>query len=87
MSSSVFSEVFIAEEVDGVGEKGSGDTTMVDIQTLLEAFLNMSLKYACFSKAFFLIKSNTSGLQTTLLKCQVIRQRNKQMLSSVFIYR
>ena len=25
-----FSGVFVAEEVDGVGEKGSGDTTIVD---------------------------------------------------------
>jgi hypothetical protein len=54
-SSSVFSEVCIAEEVDGVGEKVSGDTTVVDIQTLLEAFLNMSLRYACYSdETFFL---------------------------------
>jgi hypothetical protein len=37
------SGVFIAEEADGVGDKGSGNTTMVDIETLLEAFLNMSL--------------------------------------------
>jgi hypothetical protein len=39
----MFSGVFIAEEVDGVGDSGSGDTTMVDVQTLLEAFLHMSL--------------------------------------------
>jgi hypothetical protein len=32
-SSSVFCGVFIAEEED----KGSGDTTMVDVQALLEA--------------------------------------------------
>ena len=42
-SSSVFSGVLTAEEVDGVGDKWSGDTTVVDVQTLLEAFLNMSL--------------------------------------------
>ena len=42
----MFSGVFIAEEVDGVGDKGSGDTTVVDVQTVLEAFLNMSLKSA-----------------------------------------
>jgi hypothetical protein len=35
----VFSGTFIAEEVDEVGEKGSGDTTMIDVQTPLEAFL------------------------------------------------
>ena len=39
----MFSGVFIAEEVDGVGDKGSGGTTTVDVWTLLEAFLNMSL--------------------------------------------
>jgi hypothetical protein len=42
-SSSVFSGVFIAEE-----EKGSGDTPMVDVQALLEAYLNMFLRYASF---------------------------------------
>jgi hypothetical protein len=50
----VFSGVFIAEEVDGVGDRGSGDTTMVDVQILLEAFLNMPLRSACFiDEAFF----------------------------------
>jgi hypothetical protein len=39
----VFSGAFIAEEVDRIGDKGSGDTTMVYVQILLEAFLNMSL--------------------------------------------
>jgi len=33
----VFSGVFIAEEVDGVGDKGSQDTTTGGILTLLEA--------------------------------------------------
>jgi hypothetical protein len=49
----VFSGVFVAEEVDGIGEKGSGDTT-VDVQTLLEAFLYMFPRYACLiGEAFF----------------------------------
>jgi hypothetical protein len=39
-SSSEFSGVFIAEEVDRVGDIGSGDATVVDVQTLLEAVLN-----------------------------------------------
>jgi hypothetical protein len=43
-----FFGVFIAEEVDGVGDKGSRDTTMVDVQTFLEASLNMSLRSVCF---------------------------------------
>jgi hypothetical protein len=52
--SSVFSGVFIAQKVDGVGGNGSEDTTMFDVQTLLEAFLNMSPRSACFTdEAFF----------------------------------
>jgi len=38
--SSVFSGVVFAEEVD-VGDEESGDTTTVDVQALLEAFLNI----------------------------------------------
>ena len=34
----MFFGVFIAEEVDAVGDKGSGDTPVSDAQTLLEAF-------------------------------------------------
>jgi hypothetical protein len=34
--------VFVAEEVDRVRDKGSGDKTTVDVQALLVAFLNMS---------------------------------------------
>ena len=37
---------FVSEEVDGEGEKGSRDTTTVNVKTLLEAFLNMSLRSA-----------------------------------------
>ena len=32
------SGVFIAEEVDGVGDMGLGDSTMVDAETFLEVF-------------------------------------------------
>jgi hypothetical protein len=64
---SVFPGVFVAEEV-GLGHKGSGDTTMIDIHTFLVAFLSMALQYACFSDAaFLLVKSKTSSLWTTLL--------------------
>jgi hypothetical protein len=70
----VFSGVFIAEEFDGVRDRGSGDIRMVCLQTLLEAFLNMSLRSACFvDEAFFQVKSKTSALETTLIKCQNIR--------------
>jgi hypothetical protein len=50
----VFSGVFVAEEVDGVGDRGSGCTTMVYVQTCIEAFLNMSLRSACFIDEAFL---------------------------------
>jgi hypothetical protein len=38
----VFYEVFTAEELGGEGDKRSGDTTMVEVQTILEALLKMS---------------------------------------------
>jgi hypothetical protein len=44
----MFSGVFITEEIDGVGGKGSRNT-MVDEQALLEDFLKLSLRSACFS--------------------------------------
>ena len=47
--SSVFSGVFIAEEED----KGSGDITMVDVQALLEACLNVFLRCAFFDEVSF----------------------------------
>ena len=34
----MFFGVFIAEEVDGLGNEGLEDTTMLDVQTFLEAF-------------------------------------------------
>jgi len=47
-------------------------TTMVYVQTLLEDFLNMFLRSACFiDQSFLLVKSNTSSLGTGL-KCQII---------------
>jgi len=54
----MFSVIFIAAEVDGVGNKGSRDTKTVDVQTHLEAFLNMSIRSTCFiDKAFFYCKA------------------------------
>jgi hypothetical protein len=48
----VFCGVFIAEEVDEVAEKGSRDTRMVEVLTLLGAFLNMFVR--CFiDETFF----------------------------------
>ena len=34
----MLSGVFIAEEVYGVGDKGPGDTTTAEVQTVLETF-------------------------------------------------
>jgi len=66
----VFSRVYIAEEADGVRDKGSGDTTTVDVWTLMD-FLDMSLRSACFTdKVFFVVKSKTSSVGTALRKCQ-----------------
>jgi hypothetical protein len=44
----VFSGVFTTQEGDEEGYKESGYTTMVDVQTLLEAFLIMSLRFVFF---------------------------------------
>lgn len=43
---------FITQEVDGEEDKGSGNT--IDVKTLVDAFLNMSLRSSCFrDEAFF----------------------------------
>ena len=49
----MFSGIFIAKEVDGVGDMGSGDPTAIEVQTLLGAFLNLSLRPAHFTDEFF----------------------------------
>jgi hypothetical protein len=48
----VFSIVFIAEVVDGVGDNRSEGTAMVDVHTLLAAFLK-NLRSAHFMEAAF----------------------------------
>ena len=56
-------------EVDSVGDEGSGDTTVVDLQIFLKAFLNMFLISACFfDDAFLLLKNKTSSIGINLLK-------------------
>lgn len=72
----MFSGVFIAEAVDGVGKKGSGGTTVVDVQTLLETTLNMSLRSGCLTDKTFSDKKENSALGTTLLKCQINKISN-----------
>jgi hypothetical protein len=44
----------MAKEVDGVGDKGSGGTTVVDVHTHIEAFLNTVLRSARFFGEGFL---------------------------------
>ena len=42
---------FITQDVDRVEDKGSGDT--IDVKTLMDAFLNMSLRSCFIDEAFF----------------------------------
>ena len=63
VSSSVFSGVFTADEVYRVRDKGSGDTTIVDGQNFLEAFLNISLDLPVSLTHFDLVKSKFSVLR------------------------
>jgi len=49
----VFSIIFITEEIHGMGEEGSGDNTMIDVQTYSEAFLNMTPRSVSIMKLFF----------------------------------
>jgi hypothetical protein len=53
----VVSEVFTVEELDGVQDKGSADTTMVNVETLTKTF----------------VKKKTSGLGIFLVKCCSVR--------------
>jgi hypothetical protein len=55
-SYSLFPGVYLAEEVDGLGDKGSGNITIFDLQTLLEEFLGMSLRSACSVYGNFLVE-------------------------------
>jgi len=64
----MFSEVFVFFKVNRVGDKRSGNTRTLYVQTLLEALLNMSVRSACFTdKAFFFggVKCKTSALGTS----------------------
>jgi hypothetical protein len=47
--------------------------TLVVVQTLLEVLLNMPLRSAHFTGEAFLVKSKTSSLGTTLLKCEIFK--------------
>jgi len=43
-----------SRNVEGVGGKGSGDGAAIEPQTFFEAFLNISLRSACFPVEAFL---------------------------------
>jgi hypothetical protein len=62
----ISSGVFVAEKLDGAGDKGSGDTRATDVQTLLEAILKM---YCHNDEAFSLIKNKASNLEIIILRC------------------
>jgi hypothetical protein len=54
----LFSGIFIDKEVDGVGGKGSGRTTTVDVYTPGGLFQHVSIRSACFiTKAFFWLEA------------------------------
>ena len=50
------------------------------VKTLLEAFLNMSLRCSCCSDEAFCGKSKTCGLEPLFFKCQIIRCRIKGLV-------
>lgn len=60
----MFSAVFMAADVNGVRDGGSGDTT-VDVQTLLEDFPNISLRYICLNDAYSGKKQRFFDYQTS----------------------
>ena len=79
--------VYVAKEVDAVENKGSGNTTLVDLQTLLEAFLNVSLRSACFSdEVFFMVKDNkTFSFGTTLRVIRISKLLCSELNFTVFV--
>jgi hypothetical protein len=69
----VFSGVYVAYECDEVGDMGSENITTVDVQILLETFLNMPLRSACFiGEAPHQGGNKVLGLGTNV-ECQIIR--------------
>ena len=57
----------------GVGGRGSGDTTMVHVQSLLGAFMDISLRSASLiDEALFMLKSKNLTFEL-LLKYRIIR--------------
>jgi hypothetical protein len=65
-------QVFIAEEADGVGDKGSGDTTTADEDNLRGLFEHVP-GISLFTDKAFSGKSKTYSPGFILLNCLVIR--------------
>jgi len=76
----MFSEVFIFFKVNIVGHKRSGNTTTLDVQTLLEALLKMSVRSACFTDKAFFFWLNAKLPPLGLLKYQIIRSQINRIL-------
>ena len=76
-SSSVPSRVFVAAEVGGRGDKGSGNTTTVDVQTLLKALLNISF-HGVFSPRTTLASYHTKNPPSELSMSNKIVMNRKQ---------
>ena len=73
-SSSVLSGILVAAEIGGREDKGSGNTTTVDVQSLLKTILNISLRLSSFiDGSLFLVKRKTSSLWTTTPHFRIIR--------------
>jgi hypothetical protein len=63
----------LAKEFDGVGYRKSGDTTVVKVQTNLEACLNMSQNSDCFNDEAPFFPPFFYFLAAALLKSRIIR--------------
>ena len=73
-SSSVPSRILVAAEIGGREDKGSGNTTTVDAQTLLKACLDVYQRLSSFiDGSLFLVKRKTSSLWTTTPHFWIIR--------------
>ena len=65
----MFDGGYVAKEDDVVENKAPGNTTSVDLQTLLETFLNVSLRSAGFIDGdvfFFFLEGKIFSFGTTL---------------------
>jgi len=53
----------MCEELNGAGDKRSGDATMIDVEALLEGFLNVSPKICLNCSSIRVSRFSTSGLK------------------------